>query len=78
MKGGRFCIYCRRTKVDQGFKMIPNSAKGSAGAQCPACQDIRKKPRVELEALAKRESQERSARASRVAKQAAAERRKNE
>lgn len=58
----RFCPYCRIFRVDLGFVKVRHPSNGSSRSMCEPCQTIRKKPREELEALAKRDSDERNKR----------------
>lgn len=58
----RFCPYCRTFRADFGFVKVRHPVNGSSRHMCPPCQEIRKKPREELEALAKRDSDERNKR----------------
>jgi hypothetical protein len=55
----KFCGYCNRFKDGLGFRTILNIRNKSKRGMCPSCQEIRKRPREELEALAKRDSEER-------------------
>ena len=48
----KFCHYCRLTKDDMGFKKVPH-ATNTPRFMCPSCQDMRAKPREELERLAR-------------------------
>jgi hypothetical protein len=55
----KFCAYCRNWHPPVGFKTIVHVGSGSRRAMCPTCQNIRKKPREELEKLAKQQKIER-------------------
>lgn len=73
----RFCQYCWRLKPDEGFKFILNVKSASRSAQCPACQDLRKKPRVELEEMARKEVAAKARENSRLALQREERKRRN-
>lgn len=75
----KFCAYCRRHKKDDGlFKAILHAASNTLREQCGACQATRRKPRTELNQLAKREAEERKARASEEIRAALDRKRKSE
>lgn len=77
MSAQRYCGYCRSFKPDEGFKFVLHVNTGSKRGQCPPCQELRKKPRSDLEAMARREQELRSKTLSEAAKRSAAERKKN-
>jgi hypothetical protein len=52
-------MYCLKFRPNTGFKLVPHLATKSTRGMCPVCQEIRKKPAHELEALAHREREER-------------------
>jgi len=58
----RYCLYCMKQKPEEGFKEVLHAATRSVRGQCLDCQEKRKKPRTELEKLAKAESKERKKR----------------
>lgn len=55
----RFCPYCVRFRHDEGFRQIVHPQTGSKRGMCPGCQEMRKRPRAELTALAAQEKLER-------------------
>lgn len=59
MNNTRYCAYCRMHKSGEGFRTTIHHASGTPRGMCPSCQDTRKRPREELEALAVRERAER-------------------
>lgn len=74
----RYCMYCLCFREDAGFIFILHPSSGTKRGQCPPCQARRKKPRAELEQMAKNEAAARSARLSEMAKVAAERKLKNE
>ena len=57
----RYCPYCVRFRHDEGFKQIVHPQTGSKRGMCPSCQEMRKKPRSTLIALAETQKLERKA-----------------
>lgn len=55
MNRTRYCAYCRRHQDDVGFKLIPHVESGTRRSMCASCQEIRRKPRTELQRLAEQE-----------------------
>jgi hypothetical protein len=55
----RFCLYCQKFRLDVGFKFVVHPQTNRTRGMCPACQEVRKKPREELVALAKKQKEER-------------------
>lgn len=76
--GTRFCPYCRNHKNDEGFKPIFHFATRSKRLQCPSCQEMRKRPRTELEQLAELEGKARRNAISIATKRGIEERRKKQ
>lgn len=72
----RYCAYCRVTRDDVGFKTVFHPASGTSRAQCSPCQEMRKRPREELDQRAKQDAAARAAANSEFQKSLAAERRK--
>lgn len=58
----KFCTYCNSYRPPDLFKVVRTGRAGTPRMMCQPCVDIRKKPREELEALAKRDSDERKRR----------------
>lgn len=58
----RYCMYGRHFKPVEGFITIRHEASGTQRGMCTTCQEVRKKPRAELEALAARDKLERKRR----------------
>ena len=78
MSDTKFCAYCRLTKLNVGFKAIVHPGTGSRRYQCPTCQEVRKKPRTELEKLAETDAKARGKAQSELLKKIREERRKSE
>lgn len=57
----RYCTYCCCYRPPDKFRAVLR-ADGATRLMCQPCVDIRKKPREEREALAKRDSEERKRR----------------
>ena len=55
----RYCMYCLKFRQNQGFKLIPHPQTKSTRGMCPVCQEMRKRPQSELQALAHKEREER-------------------
>lgn len=55
----KYCAYCRCYRDDHGFKEVKHKASNTRRAMCPPCQELRTRPRTELQALAEREREER-------------------
>lgn len=72
----KYCHYCRSTKPAEGFKLIRNSTASSIRNQCVSCQAIRKKPREELEQLARQDAANRNKNISDAVKRSIEERKK--
>lgn len=51
-----FCAYCRTFKPGAGFKVVPHLQSKTTRRMCPTCQDMRSKPRQELDRIARQES----------------------
>jgi len=50
-----FCAYCRTFKPGKGFKVISHLTSNTTRRMCPSCQEVRTKPRSELQRLADKE-----------------------
>jgi len=59
MSATRYCPYCQVFKPDKGFKQVLHFKSGSKRGMCQTCQDLRKRPRDELAAMAERDKNER-------------------
>jgi hypothetical protein len=66
----RFCAYCRQFKPDTGFKFVVHAQTLSKRGQCGSCQETRKKPREELNEMARKEVAARRAAQSAAARAA--------
>lgn len=55
----RFCMYCSKWRDPAGFKTIFHLKSGSKRGMCEPCQEMRKRPRDELEKLALKQKTER-------------------
>lgn len=71
-----YCNYCRQFKEPTGFKLFRHIPSGSPRRMCLPCQEIRKLPRAELEKRAKDDARARADQASRIAREAADQKRK--
>ena len=58
MSKTRFCGHCQNFKPEEGFKLLVTPS-GVRRVMCQACQEIRKRPQAELQALADRVKEER-------------------
>lgn len=73
-----YCAYCRTRKPSDGFKVITHLLSGTKRMQCPACNEVRKRPEA-LEAKVQADSVTRAseqATRSLLAKEAKTTRRK--
>ena len=59
MASMRYCLYCRKDKPREGFKEVLHLVSRTLRGQCEDCQEVRKKTREELEAMAKIEKERR-------------------
>lgn len=55
----KFCPYCQQFRLDPSWKTVHHGKTGSKRNMCSLCQEIRKKSRDELNALAEKERAER-------------------
>lgn len=58
MSATRFCGHCQTFKPREGFDLLVTPS-GVRRAMCQACQEIRKRPRSELQALADKVKEDR-------------------
>jgi hypothetical protein len=56
----RYCPYCMKGREDKGFKVVFHAGSKTRRVMCQVCQELRKKPRSELELLAQKEKKERN------------------
>ena len=59
MSKEKFCHYCRRYKVDEGFKSIPATTRAGTTNQCTPCQERRRLSRSDHERMAAEEREAR-------------------
>lgn len=60
MSAQRYCPYCQQFKPDKGFKQVLHFKSGSKRGMCPPCQELRKRPREELAAMAEQDKNSRN------------------
>lgn len=74
----RFCPYCRTFRDDVDFKFVIHVKTGSKRGQCTPCQEMRKRPREELQKLAQEDADSRRQTQSLAAKVAIEKKRKGD